>query len=135
MTTVAENNRESILVGQMSDSSIAVENVQFGNIYIFRDFSEPVIKMSASEITAETITDFLNEERFPLIDAIGPENYKEYMERGIPLVWISLNADDDDMLSSTIALLMPYAEEYKGRLSFTYVDAIKYEQHVKNLGI
>jgi hypothetical protein len=31
----------------------------------------------------------VNAERFPLIDAIGPENYKDYMERGLPLVWIS----------------------------------------------
>merc|ERR1712087_731900 len=32
-------------------------------------------------------------------------------------------------------LVMPFAKDAKGKLSFTYVDATKYAQHVQNLGI
>merc|ERR1712039_928686 len=51
---------------------------------------------------------------------------------GLPLVWISINEDQKD---DTIAKLMPHAKAAKGKLSFTWVDAEKYAQHVQNLGI
>merc|ERR1712087_303942 len=106
----------------------------FGNLYLFRDFEEPIVAFEG-EVTVDGITEFLNAERFPLIDAIGPENYKDYVDRGLPIVWISLNADDEEELKTIVDSLMPFAKDAKGKLSFTYVDATKYAQHVQNLGI
>jgi len=121
-------------VGVVSDKEVKVEGTEYGNLYMFRDFGEPVVAYSG-EVTADGITEFLNAERFPLIDAIGPENYKDYVDRGLPLVWISLNVDDEEEKQNVIDALMPFAKEAKGKLSFTWVDAQKYAQHVQNLGI
>merc|ERR1719412_434884 len=134
LNDVAEANRESVVVGQVTSADVKVEGTEFGQLYMFRDFEEPVVAYSGA-VTVEGITEFLNAERFPLIDAIGPENYKDYVDRGLPLVWISLNVDDDEEKDSVIAALKPYAEANKGKLSFTWVDAAKYAQHVQNLGI
>ena len=134
LTEVAEANRETVVMGQVQDKSVKVEGTEFGKLYMFRDFGEPLVAYSGA-MTAEGITEFLNAERFPLIDAIGPENYKDYVDRGLPLVWISLNVDDEDEMKSVIDSLTPYAEANKGKLSFTYVDAVKYAQHVQNLGM
>ena len=46
----------------------------------------------------------------------------------------SLNADEEER-KSIIEALMPFAREAKGKLSFTWVDATKYAQHVQNLGV
>jgi len=134
MNDVAEANRESVLVGQVTSADVKVEGTEFGNLYLFRDFEEPIVAFEG-EVTVDGITEFLNAERFPLIDAIGPENYKDYVDRGLPIVWISLNAEDEDELKTIIESLMPFAKDAKGKLSFTYVDATKYAQHVQNLGI
>merc|ERR1711997_662321 len=101
--------------------------------YLFRDFDEdsPMVGYDG-EMTVEGMMSFVNAERFPLIDAIGPENYKDYVDRGLPLVWISLEEANKDEI---VAQLMPHAKEAKGKLSFTWVDAEKYAQHVQNLGI
>ena len=133
MNDVAEANRESIVVGQVTNKEVTVDGTEFGKLYMFRDFEDPVVTFDG-EITVDGITEFLNAERFPLIDAIGPENYKDYVDRGLPLVWISLNVDDEDEKNSVIEALMPFAKESKGKLSFTWVDAQKYAQHVQNLG-
>jgi len=134
LAEVAENNRESVVVGQVSSADVKVDGAEFGKLYLFRDFGDDDDKMVAhdGELTAEAMTAFMNAERFPLIDAIGPENYKDYVDRGLPLVWISLNVDKKD---EVVAQLMPYAKQAKGKLSFTWVDAEKYAQHVQNLGI
>merc|ERR1719334_2862738 len=134
LTEVAEANRESVLVGQVTSADVKIENTELGHLYLLRDFEEPIVAFEG-ELTVEGITQFLNAERFPLIDAIGPENYKDYVDRGLPIGWISLNAEDEDELKSIVDSLMPFAKDAKGKLSFTYVDATKYAQHVQNLGI
>jgi protein disulfide-isomerase A1 len=134
LNDVAEANRESVVVGQVQDANVKVDGTEFGKLYLFRDFEDPVVAFDGT-VSVDGITDFLNAERFPLIDAIGPENYKDYVDRGLPLVWISLNVDDEDEKQTVIDSLMPYAKDAKGKLSFTWVDAQKYAQHVQNLGI
>ena len=121
------------MVGQVTSADVKVEGAEFGKLYLFRDFGDEDDKMVAydGELPTEGMTDFMNAERFPLIDAIGPENYKDYVDRGLPLVWISLNVDKKD---EVVAQLMPHAKAAKGKLSFTWVDAEKYAQHVQNLG-
>jgi len=134
LNEVAEANRESVVVGQVTSKDVKVDGTEFGKVYLFRDFGEPVVEYDG-DVTLEGMTAFLNAERFPLIDAIGPENYKDYVDRGLPLVWISLNVDDEEEKQSVIDSLMPFAKDAKGKLSFTWVDAQKYAQHVQNLGI
>eukprot|EP00486_Rosalina_sp_Unknown_P005419 CAMPEP_0201563502 /NCGR_PEP_ID=MMETSP0190_2-20130828/481_1 /ASSEMBLY_ACC=CAM_ASM_000263 /TAXON_ID=37353 /ORGANISM="Rosalina sp." /LENGTH=479 /DNA_ID=CAMNT_0047978379 /DNA_START=100 /DNA_END=1539 /DNA_ORIENTATION=- len=135
LNDVAEANRESVVVGQVTSKDVSVDGTEFGKLYMFRDFGEPVVAYTGDSVTADGITEFLNAERFPLIDAIGPENYKDYVDRGLPLVWISLNVDDEEEKDKVIESLMPFAKDAKGKLSFTWVDAQKYAQHVQNLGI
>jgi len=132
LAELADANRESVMVGQVS-SDLKMDGVEFGKLYLFRDFDEdsPMVAHDG-EMTAEAMMAFVNAERFPLIDAIGPENYKDYVDRGLPLVWISLEEASKDQI---VAQLMPFAKEAKGKLSFTWVDAEKYAQHVQNLGI
>jgi len=134
LNDVAEANRESVVVGQVTSGDVKIEGTEFGKLFMFRDFEEPIVAFDG-EVSVEGITDFLNAERFPLIDAIGPENYKDYVDRGLPIVWISLNADDEAELKTILDSVMPFAKDAKGKLSFTYVDATKYAQHVQNLGI
>merc|ERR1712130_1034562 len=134
LTEVAEANRETVVIGQVQDKEVKVDGTEYGKLYMFRDFGEPLVAYGG-DISFDGITEFLNAERFPLIDAIGPENYKDYVDRGLPLVWISLNVDDEDEKKNVIDALTPYAEANKGKLSFTWVDAAKYAQHVQNLGI
>merc|ERR1712130_895254 len=102
-----------------SSADVKVDGAEFGKLYLFRDFGDDDDKMVAhdGELTAEAMTAFMNAERFPLIDAIGPENYKDYVDRGLPLVWISLNVDDEDEKKNVIDALTPYAEANKGKLS------------------
>merc|ERR1719291_312643 len=84
------------------------------------------------EFTQENLEKFFNTERFPLIDEIGPENYKLYMDRGLPIVWLAIDSDNEDAKSAMEA----EAGKYKGELSVVWVDATKFKQHVEgNLGI
>lgn len=137
VTELAEKMRDSLVVGRMSNTDAigSIDGVNDGDIYIYRQFDEPQAKFEGSSVTLDELVTFVNGEKFPLIDAIGPENYAEYIDRGLPLVWIAIDLSEETQLADTIATLTPYAIENKGKLSFTYVDNSKYGQHVSNLGI
>jgi protein disulfide-isomerase A1 len=134
LNDVAEANRESVVVGQVSSADVKVDGAEFGKVYMYRSFDEPVVEFSG-DLTADALSAFVKSEMFPLIDQIGPENYKDYVDRGLPLLWIATNVEEADALQSLVDSLLPFAKDAKGSLSFVYVDAVKFEQHVQNLGI
>jgi len=134
----AENNRESVVVGRVTNSELisSLDGVSEGDVFIYKKFDEGSAQLDNSNgFTLDSLNSFVNSEKFPLIDAIGPENYKDYIDRGLPLVWIALEADNDEQVDNVLQMLRPYAQKFKGQLSFTYVDNGKYAQHVSNLGI
>eukprot|EP01084_Bolivina_argentea_P041079 75797_1 len=131
---VAEAIQGVALVGQVTSTEIKVAEMEFGKLYLFVEFDElPVLFVG--ELTVDYIVEFVNMERFPLIGEIGPDNYKEYIDRGLPFVWISINVDDEDEKQSVINSLVPHAQNTKGELSFVWLDAQKYQEHLSNIGI
>merc|ERR1712228_977406 len=106
-------NRESVMVGQ-GTSDLKMDGVEVGKLYLFRDFDDDKMVGYDGAMTVEGMMSFVNAERFPLIDAIGPENYRDYVDRGLPLVWISLEEANKDEI---VAKLMPHAKAAKGKLS------------------
>jgi len=122
MKDFAEANRDDCVTGTIAAETASVELYVNGGEAIKFD----------GEVTLDNLKKFFNTERFPLIDEIGPENYKLYMDRGLPLVWLSVNADNADAK----AALETEAAKYKGEMSVVWVDAVKFKQHVEgNLGI
>jgi protein disulfide-isomerase A1 len=87
------------------------------------------------DLDAADIQSWINVERFPLVGEIGPENYKDYMDRGLPLVWIALDPEDEPTKQRVVSALTPAAQSNKGKVSFVTIDAKKFQQHVQNLGI
>jgi protein disulfide-isomerase A1 len=87
------------------------------------------------EWNVDAILKWINGERFPLIGEIGPENYKDYVDRGVPLVWIAIDPDDQDSKNHVINAVTNAAQVNKGKLSFVTIDAKKFAQHVQNLGM
>lgn len=136
IASIADNQRETISVGFVSDPSSFPDGVQNGDLFIYRKFDTPEVKYEGPRpITVQSIEQFLNEERFPLIDAISQENYKDYMDRGLPMAWIAIDGTNQEAVDTTIAQLQPIAKQLKGKLSFIWVDAVKYEKHIQSLGI
>merc|ERR1719334_713013 len=61
-----------------------------------------------------------------------PENYQLYVDRGIPVAWLSVTEDDEE----TRKIFEKHASKYIGEFSAVWVDAVKYKEHVEgNLGI
>jgi len=133
----ADAQRDSITVGVVTDESlIADEDIKFNTIYLHRKFDTPDVQYDGERpATAASLEKFLKAERFPLIDAISQENYKDHVDRGLPMVWIGIDGTNPENVDTAITHLTPYASEWKGKLDFIWVDAIKFEKQIQQLGL
>jgi len=69
-----------------------------------------------------------------LVDEIGPENYKLYVDRGLPMAWLFVKPGDETS-DSAKAALEAVAPMAKGKVSFVFLDGTKYGQMGQRMGL
>ncbi|KAK0521073.1 protein disulfide-isomerase precursor [Tilletia horrida] len=135
--TTAEKERDAFTFGYVDDADLAKAAgiKSFPSIVIYRSFDEPELHYPASEpLKPAAIESFIKEASVPLIDEVGPQNFRLYADAGLPLVYYFTERDDpkkDDVLAD----LKPIAKEYKGKVNFVWIDAVKFASHAETLNL
>ncbi|KAK0545965.1 protein disulfide-isomerase precursor [Tilletia horrida] len=133
----ANNERDSYTFGYVDDAELAKAAgvTSFPSIIIYRSFDEPELTLPISDSTnAGSIESFIKDASVPLIDEVGPENFRLYADAGLPIVYYFTERDDpkkDDILAE----LKPVAKEFKGKVNFVWIDAVKFAQHAESLNL
>jgi len=123
-----ESERDHCVTGVGTEELAKTLDITFPSYILYRSFDDtPVI---GEEFVS--IREFFQKNRFPILDEMRPENYQLYMDRGIPVAWLSIKEDDD----KTRKIFEKHAANYVGKFSAVWVDVVKYKEHVEgNLGI
>jgi protein disulfide-isomerase A1 len=123
-----ESQRDHCVTGIGTEDLAKSLDLPFPSYILYRSFDE-------TPVTGEDfvgVNEFFQNHRFPVLDEMKPENYQLYMDRGIPVAWLSVMVDDDE----TKKIFEKHAASYIGVFSAVWVDAVKYKEHiVGNLGI
>jgi protein disulfide-isomerase A1 len=101
-------------------------------LYAFLSFADEPVAFEGEFSKPEDIATFVKTESFPLVQEISPENYKRYIERNLPLVWVFLEKEGRD---ANVEVLRGASAESKGKLSWVYLDAHDYGRHGQNMGL
>jgi protein disulfide isomerase len=94
------------------------------------DDKQDVVYAGDSASTSELIK-FVTAESVPVFAEIGPDNYKMYMTRGLPMAWMFVREADVDAKAAAAEA----AVDFKGKLSFVWIDAEKYGGMAERLGL
>ncbi|KAI8803172.1 thioredoxin-like domain-containing protein [Cladochytrium replicatum] len=130
---VANQYRDDFLFGATEDDAVASSNaVSAPGIVLFKKFDEGK-NVFGGKFEAEAIVDFVKENSVPLMDEIGPETYGDYVERGLPIAYLFYSNDEERKTFG--AEVEPVAAEFKGKVSFVYIDANKFGGHGNNLNL
>jgi len=123
-----ESERDHCVTGVGTEELAKTLDITFPSYILYRSFDDtPVI---GEEFVS--IREFFQKNRFPILDEMRPENYQLYMDRGIPVAWLSIKEDDE----KTRKIFEKHAANYIGIFSAVWVDADKYKEHIEgNLGI
>jgi protein disulfide-isomerase A1 len=128
---VAENLRGEAKFGQ-APAALAAE-FDATSIVLFRSFDEPKLVYDG-KLKKKSVQKWIEASSFPLVGEIGPDNYKKYMDRGLPLFWLNVDVDDEDT-EAIIDLTREVAKDFSTDLSFVILDGVKYENHAKSMGL
>lgn len=133
--STATNLRDNYLFGESDDSSVAKSaGVSGPSIVIYKSFDEGRNDVNTKSLDENSLTETININSIPLIDEIGPENFSRYATSGLPLAYIFENPEDPK-LAQHVEELKPIAEEYKGKISFVWIDGVKFVEHGKALNL
>lgn len=131
-TSVAAALRNDYDFGIITDKDF-FEGRKAPHAVLYRTFDTLQVDYEG-EFNKASLETFIGMESFPLFGKIGPENYGKYAERGIPIAWVFLNAHGKES-HQTKSAAEAIAPEYKGKLSFVSLDAARWAQHGKSMGL
>lgn len=104
------------------------------SIVVYKQFDEGRVPYTGDVSSVAELTKFLSSTSIKLFDEIGPENYKLYMDRGIPIAWLFVKptAEITETLKAEVAAV---AGAHQGQVSMVWVDAEKYGGMAERLGV
>jgi protein disulfide-isomerase A1 len=133
----AEKHRDDYLFGQSTDP-VVIESaaVSAPAIVLYRTFDDPitVYPHAVTSATVETIEDWIAELSIPVISEVNAENYMSYAQSGKPLAYLFLDPTSDSK-GEYIERVRAVALEYKTKINFVWIDAIKFGDHAKSLNL
>ncbi|KAG0376684.1 protein disulfide-isomerase precursor, partial [Mortierella sp. AD032] len=101
-------------------------------VVLYKKFDEGK-NILEGEITDAKLVSFVRANCLPMVDEIGATNYAHYMDAPVPLAYLFYaNTQQRDQLKQGFEAV---AKEWKGKLNFVYLDAIKYGAHAANVGL
>jgi len=89
------------------------------------------------EWNSANVKNHILSESFELLDEISPENYQQYLDRGLPFFWVFVDAKElkkGVKDGKSLSLVAEVLSEFKGVVSGVYLDGEKYEKHRNQLG-
>jgi protein disulfide-isomerase A1 len=111
----------------------AAHGVSEGGIFVHRDFDEGV-EYTYENLQEGELSAFLTAESFPPLGEIGPDNYKAYVDRGLPIVWCFFDPEDGEK-EAIFETYIEVAKANKGKLSFVKLDGVQWAKHAESYGV
>lgn len=128
--------RDNILFGEVvgnADVNKEFEVTDTPTVILFKQFDEG--KNVLNKDGFADIQTFLKTNSVPLIDEIGPNNYQNYLESGLPLAYLFVDTGVDGQKDSFLDKLRAVATATKGKLNWVWIDWQKYAKHSERLGL
>jgi len=102
-------------------------------VILFKQFDEGKNILPAASFA--TLEGFIQKYSVPLIDEVGPQNYKTYAESKLPLAYIFVDLTVEGQKEQYVDLARPHAVKSKGKINWVYIDWAKYSKHAERLGL
>jgi protein disulfide-isomerase A1 len=106
------------------------------SIVIFK--TEDVPDIPSVETTAfvekQELAEFIKEASFPVLGTVGPENFKRYVDRNLPLAW-SFYDPDDSTYPEQLQAIAQAAYGFRHQISAVKLDGKKWADHSRHFGI
>lgn len=130
---VADSLRDNAVFGASYEAAAAAaQSVEAPAVVLFKKFDERKNVYEGKDFSKAALADFVKTNSVPTMDEIGPQNYQQFMDSGLPLAYLFVTADNRQEAGSHVESV---AKEFKGKINFVYIDATQYGGHANNVNL
>jgi protein disulfide-isomerase A1 len=131
--SISSKMRDNYVFGTTTDkSSLSEHKVTDPGVILFKKFDDKVNVFEGS-ITEDALKSFIADKATPNMDDIGPDNFESYMNKQLPILYLFVSTDEERKTAG--AQVEPLSKEYKGKISFVYIDAAKFGGHAESVNL
>ncbi|KAK2867868.1 hypothetical protein FQN49_003397, partial [Arthroderma sp. PD_2] len=132
-TALADSMRDDYLFAGTNSAELAkAEGVTVPGVVLYKDFDDRK-DVFDGKIEADALKAFVKTASIPLVGAVGPETYSDYMSAGIPLAYIFADTTEEREKYSTE--FKDLAKKLKGKINFATIDSKAFGAHAANLNL
>ena len=128
---VASAQRASYKFVSVKDESLFDGNDN--SVVVYKKFDDKRVAY-AGEATEAELASFIVSAGIRSFDEIGPDNYKSYIDRKLPIGWLFVKPSEASAEKSRDAVAS-IASEFKEKMSLVWIDAEKYGGMAQRLGL
>eukprot|EP01061_Rhynchopus_euleeides_P026022 TRINITY_DN424_c0_g2_i1.p1 TRINITY_DN424_c0_g2~~TRINITY_DN424_c0_g2_i1.p1 ORF type:complete len:486 (+),score=213.94 TRINITY_DN424_c0_g2_i1:67-1458(+) len=130
---VAKANRAAHVFAGVYDAELAkAEGVSAPAVVVYKSFDDG---KDVLEKFSEDFLDFVKAASFPLFDEIGPDNYKNYVDRALPIGWLFVDPADTEKTTAAKEAVAEVAKTVKGKISLVWLSGVQYGQMAGRVGL
>jgi protein disulfide-isomerase A1 len=105
------------------------------HVAMTKDFDDGNVAYTGDAADEADIEQFARKESVPLIDEVGPNNYKMYSDSKLPLAYIFVSKQEKDQVDTFTKKFTPIAKETRGTMNWVWIDSVQYGRHGERLGL
>ncbi|KAJ9456347.1 Protein disulfide-isomerase [Diplonema papillatum] len=131
----AKQHRMEYVFASVFDEKLAkADDVTVPSVVVFKNFDnlKDVLQGAFDE---EKVVSFLKSASFAKFGEIGPDNYKDYVARDLPLGWLFVDPEDEAATEEAKKAVAAVAEKFGEQISFVWLSGVKYGQMAGNVGL
>lgn len=129
--------RNDIRFVHVTDKDVAEAlNVTSATFVLYKSYDEPTTILEVKDdLTKDDIQKFISDNDLPLLDAIGPHNYRKYVSRSLPIGFVFIDPAQTEETEKLSAVAKQVAPKFRKTVLLATADGVKYQGHAKNLGL
>jgi len=133
---VANKYRDSFTFGEVvgnADVNKALEVETTPSVMLYKQYDEKKALFGGHQTA--NLTEFILYHSIPIIDEIGPHNFKRYIETGKPLAYLFVDLTVEGQKDTFVGHVKELAAATRDKLNWVFIDSSKYIKHGERLGL
>lgn len=133
----ANQARDSFVFGKFEGSSLPklAGKQSLPAVVLYKEFDDGQVNFPGKTIDAEELGKFVKAQAIPIFDELGPDNFANYADHGIPIGYLFVDPADEAGRKEIVDGLMDLAKKERGVVNFVYIDGTKFGDYGKSLGV
>jgi len=103
------------------------------DVVILKQFDERENRLGSKNF--KDLIGFIRRYAVPIIDEVTPENYRSYVDSGVPLVYIFVDLSVSGQREKCEDQVRNIAKQTKGKINWVFIDWKKFAKHGEKLGL